>query len=123
MWRRLPGYDASILADQTYRFFGTFLVPLAPGGSTEIMARSAASELSQTLGQTVFVENKSGASGNAVMAECAKSLDANRDFKPILSLGKVASLYVTNAEIPAKNLKGIIVKPNPNPNPNPNPAG
>lgn len=38
------------------------LVPFAPGGSSEIVARSAASELSKSLGQTVFVENKSGAS-------------------------------------------------------------
>ena len=57
----------------------------------------------------MFVKNKSGASGNVVMAECAKSLDAHRDFKPILSLAKVASLYVTDAEIPVKNLKGLIV--------------
>ena len=62
------------------------------------MARSAASELSQTLGQTVFVENRSGASDDIVMAECAKSVDANRDFKPISLLA--------NAEIPPKNLKG-----------------
>ena len=45
------------------------LVPFAPGGSSEIVARSAASELSKTLGQTVFVENKHGASGNIAMAE------------------------------------------------------
>ena len=107
------------------------MVPLAPGGGTEIMARSAASELSQTLGQTVFVENKSGASGDIVTAEFAQSLDAhaisfghigtfavnpfifdklsfdaNRDFKPISLLAKVASLCMANAEIPAKNLKG-----------------
>ena len=65
------------------------------------MARSAASELSQAFGQTVFGENKSGASEDIVTAECAQSLDAHRDFKPLLSLAKVASLYVTNAEIPA----------------------
>ena len=95
------------------------------------MARSAASELSQAFGQTVFVKNKSGASGNAVMAECAKrldahaisfghigtfavnpfifdklSFDANRDFKLISLLAKVASLCMANSEIPAKNLKG-----------------
>ena len=47
------------------------LVPFAPGGSSEIVARSAANELSKTLGQSVFVENKPGASGNIAMAECA----------------------------------------------------
>ncbi len=109
------------------------LVPFAPGGSSEIVARSAASELSKTLGQTVFVENKPGASGNIAMAECAQStdghtlilghigtfavnpfiydklpFDTNRDFKPISLLAKVPSLYVVNADVPAKNLKEFI---------------
>ena len=109
------------------------LVPFAPGGSSEIVARSAASELSKTLGQTVFVENKPGASGNIAMAECAQStdghtiilghigtfavnpfifdklpFDTNRDFKPISLLAKVPSLYVVNAEVPSKNLKEFI---------------
>ena len=109
------------------------LVPFAPGGSSEIVARSAASELSKTLGQTVFVENKPGASGNIAMAECAQStdghtiilghigtfavnpfifdklpFDTNKDFKPISLLAKVPSLYVVNADVPAKNLKEFI---------------
>jgi tripartite-type tricarboxylate transporter receptor subunit TctC len=35
-----------------------FVVPFAPGGSSEIVARSTAAELSRTLGQSVFVDNK-----------------------------------------------------------------
>ena len=34
------------------------VVPFAPGGSSEIVARSLAAELTKTLGQTVFIENK-----------------------------------------------------------------
>ena len=52
------------------------LVPFAPGGSSEIVARSAANELSKSLGQAVFVENKPGASGNIAMQECAASTPA-----------------------------------------------
>ena len=110
------------------------LVPFAPGSSSEMVARSAASELSKTLGQTVFVENKPGASGNIAMAECAQSndghtlilghistfavnpfifdklpFDTNKDFKPISLLAKVPSLYVVNADVPARNLKEFIV--------------
>ena len=110
------------------------LVPFAPGGSSEIVARSVANELSKTLGQSMFVENKPGASGNIAMAECAQStdghtlilghigtfavnpfifdklpFDTNKDFKPISLLAKVPSLYVVNADVPAKNLKEFIV--------------
>lgn len=109
------------------------LVPFAPGGSSEIVARSAASELSKSLGQSVFVENKPGAGGNIAMQECANStdghtlilghvgtfavnpfmydklpFDTNKDFKPISLLAKVPSLYVINANLPANNLKEFI---------------
>ena len=109
------------------------LVPFAPGGSSEIVARSAASELSKSLGQSVFVENKPGAGGNIAMQECASSadghtlilghvgtfavnpfmyeklpFDTNKDFKPISLLAKVPSLYVINANLPANNLKEFI---------------
>ena len=109
------------------------LVPFSPGGSSEIVARSAANELGKTLGQNVFVENKPGADGNIAMQECAQStdghtlilghigtfavnpfiydklpFDTNKDFKPISLLAKVPSLYVINASLPAKNLKEFI---------------
>lgn len=109
------------------------LVPFAPGGSSEIVARSAANEIGKSLGQTVFVENKPGASGNIAMAECAQStdghtlilghigtfavnpfifdklpFDTNKDFQPISLLAKVPSLYVVNADLPVKNLKDFI---------------
>ena len=109
------------------------LVPFAPGGSSEIVARSAANELSKSLGQTVFVENKPGASGNIAMQECAQSTDGHtmilghigtlavnpfifdklpfdtyKDFRPITLLAKVPSLYVVNADLPAKDFKEFL---------------
>ena len=110
-----------------------FVVPFAPGGSSEIIARSAAGELTKTLGQSVFVDNKPGASGNIAMAEVARAddqhtvilghigtlavnpymyekipYDANKDFKPVSLLAKVPSLYVVHPSMPAKNLKEFI---------------
>jgi tripartite-type tricarboxylate transporter receptor subunit TctC len=110
-----------------------FVVPFAPGGSSEIIARSAAGELSKTLGQNVYVDNKPGASGNIAMAEVAHSedqhtiilghigtlavnpymfpklpYDPNKDFKPVSLLAKVPSLYVVHPKVPANNLKEFI---------------
>ncbi|SFM56681.1 tripartite tricarboxylate transporter substrate binding protein [Variovorax sp. OV329] len=110
-----------------------FVVPFAPGGSSEIVARSTAAELTKTLGQSVYVDNKPGAAGNIAMQEVARSedqhtlilghigtlavnpyifaklpYDPNKDFKPISLLAKVPSLYVVHPDVPAKNLKEFI---------------
>lgn len=109
------------------------VVPFAPGGSSEIVARATALELSKTLGQTVYVENKPGGGGNIAMGEVARAddqhtlilghigtlavnpfiydklpFDTNRDFKPVTLLAKVPSLYVVHPDVPAKDLKEFV---------------
>src|SRR5262245_21668786 len=51
-----------------------FVVPFAPGGTSEIVARSVANELTHQLGQTVYVDNKGGGAGVPAMQEVAKAL-------------------------------------------------
>ncbi len=117
-----------------------FVVPFAPGGSSEIVARSTAAELGKTLGQSVYVDNKPGAAGNIAMGEVARSddqhtlilghigtlavnpfifdklpYDPNKDFKPVSLLAKVPSLYVVHPDVPAKNLKEFIAYAKKNP--------
>jgi tripartite-type tricarboxylate transporter receptor subunit TctC len=118
------------------------LVPFAPGGSSEIIARSFAAEMSKTLGQNMIVENKPGGAGNIAMVDAKTSLadgytiilghvgtlavnpaifaklpyDAGKDFVPITLLAKVPSLLVVNAEkIKAKNLAEFVAYAKKNP--------
>jgi tripartite-type tricarboxylate transporter receptor subunit TctC len=110
-----------------------FVVPFAPGGSSEIVARSTAAELGKLLGQSVYVDNKPGGAGNVAMAEVARADDQHtlvlghigtlavnpfifdklpydpiKDFKPISLLAKVPSLYVVHPDVPAKDLKEFV---------------
>ena len=47
----------------------TFIVPFAPGGATDLMTRSIAQKMSESMGQPVIVENRPGA--NAIVGSSA----------------------------------------------------
>jgi len=110
------------------------IVPFAPGGSSEFVARTVSAEMAKGLGQNFVVENKPGGGGVIAMGEVARAepdgytliighigtlaanpfmgqelpYDANRDFAPISLLVKVVTLYVVHADVPAKDLKELI---------------
>jgi tripartite-type tricarboxylate transporter receptor subunit TctC len=117
-----------------------FVVPFAPGGSSEVIARSSAVEMAKLLGQSMFVDNKPGAAGNVAMAEVARSddqhtlilghigtlavnpfifdklpYDVAKDFRPISLLAKVPSLYLVHPDLPVKNLKEFVAYAKKNP--------
>ena len=118
-----------------------FVVPFAPGGTSEIVARTVAAEMSKQLGQTVYVENKGGGAGIPAMQDVAKAapdghtiilghvgslavnpyifpnqpFDVNRDFMPVTMLAKVPNLFVIHPDVPAKNYKEFVAYTKANP--------
>ena len=118
-----------------------FVVPFAPGGTSEIVARTVANELTKQLGQTVYVDNKGGGAGLPAMTEVAHAtpdghtlilghvgslavnpyifpnqpFDVNKDFMPVTLLAKVPNLFVIHPDVPAKDFKEFVayVKKNP----------
>jgi tripartite-type tricarboxylate transporter receptor subunit TctC len=109
------------------------VVPFAPGGSSEIIARAYAQKMTDSLGQSVFVENRPGGAGNIAMETVAKAepdgytlilghvgtlamnpamfkklpYDA-KDFVPVSLFAIVANVFVVNPGVPAKDLKEFI---------------
>ncbi|WP_370682501.1 tripartite tricarboxylate transporter substrate binding protein [Comamonas sp. GB3 AK4-5] len=112
----------------------TFVVPQAPGGANDVIARAVAQGLGQTLGQPVVVENRPGANGNLGTGQVARSaadgytflvtaqsaytinpalytkvpFDPIKDFTPVMQLAVAPYLLVVNPSFPAKNLNELV---------------
>lgn len=110
------------------------LVPYGPGGSSDVVARAVAVEMSRDLGQQVIVENKGGGQGSIATVEAARarpdgytlilghvgtlavnptmmpnlSYDPRRDFAPIILLAKLPMVFAVGAKVPAATLPEFV---------------
>jgi len=110
-----------------------FVVGQSPGGATDIVARLVAAKMNETLGQTVIVENRTGATGSIAAASVAKSppdgytilvvsssyainpslyaslpFDPQKDLQPVSLLAEAPFLLVVHPSLPAKSVKELI---------------
>ena len=109
------------------------IVPFAPGGATDIIARTVAQKLADRMGQPVVIENKPGAGTTVGNAEVAKAkpdgytllfaptpfvisqavyptlpYDPKKDFAPVSLLATSPFILVVNAGVPSRSIAELV---------------
>src|SRR5918999_4105259 len=118
-----------------------YIVPFAPGGTTDILGRMVATGVSNALGQPVVVENKPGQAGSIGAAELARAApdgytvgggtisshainatlypklpyDPLKDFAPITMLATLPNMLIVHPSLNAANVRELVtlLKANP----------
>jgi tripartite-type tricarboxylate transporter receptor subunit TctC len=116
------------------------VVPFAPAGTTDLLGRIAAQHLAEAWGQTVIVDNKSGAGGNVgaevvahappdgytlLLVAPANAINATlyeklnydfiRDIAPVAGLNRFPNVMEVNPAVPAKTVPEFIAHAKANP--------
>ena len=117
------------------------IVPFAPAGPTDIMARILATHLGEAIGGTVIVENKAGAGGNIGIGAAAHAdpdgytllvtssayvvnpglyakipYDPYQDFAPIAELGTSPNVFLVNPKLGVSTMAELIARAKADPN-------
>lgn len=110
------------------------IVPLAPGSTADIISRVMAEELGRALGQTIVVDNKTGAGGTIATAEAARApadgytmafvsqgtmvfnmglykspgYDLLKDLKMVATTGGVSNVLIVHPDNPARTVADLL---------------
>ena len=110
------------------------IVPFAPGGPNDLLARMVGQKVTEQSAQAVVIENRAGAGGTVGMDAAARSpgdgytlvmggssnmtvapnlyaklpYDSVRDFTPVINVAHVPYAVAVNPTVPAKNAQDLI---------------
>ncbi|TSA06363.1 MAG: tripartite tricarboxylate transporter substrate binding protein [Comamonadaceae bacterium] len=130
----LASFSLSVLAQGYPNKPIKAIVPFAAGSTTDQIGRAFAAKMSETLGQTIVVENKAGVNGmlgadavakaapdgytiligtnstNAALKSLMKKLPYDQDtaFAPLGYMGSVPLIVAVNNDVPAKTLREFV---------------
>ncbi len=118
------------------------IVPFAPGGATDVLARTMGQKMTEAWGQQVVIDNRTGAGGNIGADAVAKAVpdgytllmgaigtnavnafvypkmpyDTEKDFAPITQVARVPMLLIVHPSVPVKTVKDLIALARARPN-------
>ncbi len=131
----LPLFAASAASAQTWPSKPIkIIVPFPPGGSVDMVARTVAKHLTESLGQSVVVDNRAGASGNIAADLVSKSpadgytlfvtssgvlaanihlykktgFDPFKDFAPVIRLVNQPNILIVHPSVPVNSVQELI---------------
>jgi tripartite-type tricarboxylate transporter receptor subunit TctC len=110
------------------------VIPFAPGGNADTLCRTSSQKVSESIGQQIVIDNRSGANGNIGMELVARAtpdgytivlgyianlaiapslvaklpFDPIRDFAPITQLASSPNIIVVHSAVPARNMKELV---------------
>lgn len=111
-----------------------WIIPFAPGGTSSVVARTIATELTKQTGAVFVIDNRGGGGGVPAMQELLhepadgytiimshiglmavnpliyphSGYDVNKDFVPVTLLSRIPSLFVVNKDVPVTDLKSFV---------------